>query len=173
MIRYFPALVQKQLDIFLPFDEHEVIISENIFSTQKQKVSFFVQEIMQTANKLNKQNSEDYANAYAAKLFHQYEALTQAVKILKLTNGNNETLLFQSSFQFPKNIHSLAPTRRLNEYRKALRALNEKISWLVEKRYNASETEKVLFERQIKETEYRKMKCLKAIEDLEEQTQFK
>ncbi|SUT86250.1 Primosomal replication protein N'' [Actinobacillus ureae] len=102
MIRNFPILVQKQLDIFLPFYDYEVIISENIFSISKQKVSLFVQEIMQTANELNKQYSEDYANAYAAKLFQQYEALTQAVKILKLTNGNNETLLFQSSFQFPK-----------------------------------------------------------------------
>lgn len=172
MIKNFPTLVQKQLDTFLPFYDYEVIISENIFSISKQKVSFFVQEITQTANELNKQYSEDYANAYAAKLFHQYEALAQAVKTLKLTQSN-DTLLFQSSFQFPKNIHSLAPTRRLNEYRKALRALNEKISWLVEKRYNASEADKVLLERQIQETEYRKMKCLKAIEDLEEQTQFK
>lgn len=172
MMRNFPTLVQKQLDTFLPFYEHEVIISENIFSTPKQKVSFFVQEIIQTANKLNKQSSEDYANAYAAKLFQQYEALNQAIQVIK-SKQRNEASLFQSSFRFPKNIHVLTPIRRLNEYRKALRALNEKISWLVEKSYNASEADKALLERQIQETEYRKMKCLKAIEDLEEQTQFK
>lgn len=172
MIRDFPTLVQKQLEIFLPFYAYEVVISEKIFSVQKQKISYFVQEILQTANELNRQSSEDYVNAYAARLFQQCEALTQAIKPLKLKQSD-EPLLFQSTFRFPKNIHYLAPTRRLNEYRKALRALNEKISWLVEQYYNVSDAEKFLLKKQIEETEYRKMKCLKAIEDLEEQTQFK
>ncbi|WP_150539699.1 primosomal replication protein PriC [Actinobacillus vicugnae] len=170
MMSNFPILVEKQLDMFLPFYEYEVIISEHIFTVQKQKVSFFVQEILHTATILSLQSSEDYANVYATRLFHQIEALKKAIQPLK---QENNALLFQSAFHFPKNIHSLAPTRRLYEYRKALRALNEKISWLVEKGYNAKEAEKTRLERQIQETEFRRMKCLKAIEDLEEQTSFK
>ncbi|VTR41853.1 Primosomal replication protein N'' [Actinobacillus pleuropneumoniae] len=57
----------------------------------------------------------------------------------------------------------------MNEYRKALRALNEKISWLLEKSYTATnDAEKNTWQLQIEETEYRKMKCQKAIEELEE-----
>ncbi|EPY99731.1 primosomal replication protein PriC, partial [Mannheimia haemolytica] len=66
------------------------------------------------------------------------------------------------------------PNKRLQEYRKALRALNEKISWLVEQNLNTqNEATKQTLQNQITETEYRKMKCLKAIEDLEQELLFK
>lgn len=48
------------------------------------------------------------------------------------------------------------------------------MSWLVEKNYNEdSEILRQALQNQIVETEYRKMKCIKAIEDLEQELLFK
>lgn len=166
MFSNFSQLIQQKLEIFSPFTEKEVIVKENIFSKKQQKVSNFMQEITYTARLLAQQTSEDYADFYATKLLQQFDALNQAVLILKKSASPSK--VFVPSFSFPKNIHTLPPARRLNEYRKALRALNEKISWLLEKSYAANENEKIMWQQQVEETEYRKMKCLKAIEDLEE-----
>ena len=167
MFSNFSQLIQQKLEIFSPFTEKEVIVKENIFSKKQQKVSDFLQEITDTARLLSQQTSEDYADFYATKLLQQFDALNQAVLILKKSASSSKEV-FVPSFSFPKNIHTLPPARRLNEYRKALRALNEKISWLLEKSYAANENEKIMWQQQVEETEYRKMKCLKAIEDLEE-----
>ncbi|WGE36646.1 primosomal replication protein [Actinobacillus genomosp. 1] len=166
MFSNFSQLIQQKLEIFSPFTEKEVIVKENIFFKKQQKVSNFMQEITYTARLLAQQTSEDYADFYATKLLQQFDALNQAVLILKKSASPSK--VFVPSFSFPKNIHTLPPARRLNEYRKALRALNEKISWLLEKSYAANENEKIMWQQQVEETEYRKMKCLKAIEDLEE-----
>ena len=75
---------------------------------------------------------------------------------------------FISPYRPPRNVHSLPKEKRLVEYRKALRALNEKICWLTEKQYQAenraNKEEVLLYQQQIQETEFRKIKCLIAIE---------
>ncbi|WGE92000.1 primosomal replication protein PriC [Actinobacillus genomosp. 1] len=167
MFSNFSQLIQQKLEIFSPFTEKEVIVKGNIFSKKQQKVSDFVQEITDTAQLLAQQTNEDYADFYATKLLRQFDSLNQAVLILKKSDSSSKEV-FVPSFSFSKNIHALPSARRLNEYRKALRALNEKISWLLEKSYAANENEKIMWQQQVEETEYRKMKCLKAIEDLEE-----
>lgn len=124
-------------------------------------------KIIHTAQLLSQQTTEDYADFYATKLLRQFDALNHAVFMLEKADLSAREV-FTTSFSFPKNIHALPPARRLNEYRKALRALNEKISWLLEKSYAANENEKIMWQQQVEETEYRKMKCQKAIEELEE-----
>nr|WP_269318008.1 primosomal replication protein PriC [[Haemophilus] ducreyi] len=63
-------------------------------------------------------------------------------------------------------MQALPPVKRLAEYKKALRALNEKISWLIKMSYtNGNEN----IQQQMQETEFRKQKCLKAIDELEEE----
>ena len=171
MYRFYP-LIKQQLERFIHFSEQEVTVSNTFFSQKTQKVAFFVQEIKQTALLLSQQESDEYADIYAERLFRQFESLENATASLReKTSVKKEK--FHSPFRFPPNIHTLSPHKRLIEYRKVLRALNEKISWLVEKNYFASEQEKSSLQEQIAETEYRKQKCLKAIEDLEEKVLFK
>lgn len=172
MYRFYP-LIKQQLERFIPFSEQEVTVSNKFFSQKTQKVAFFVQEIEQTALLLSQQESDEYAYVYAERLFSQFESLENAMTSLKREKTSVKKEKFHSPFRFPRNIHTLSPHRRLIEYRKVLRALNEKISWLVEKNYFASEQEKSSLQAQIAETEYRKQKCLKAIEDLEEKVLFK
>lgn len=168
MHKNFLHLVHQQLAKFRPFHNENIQITGSLFLEEKQAVIFFVKEIEQTALALSQQHDEDYANVYAKKLFQQFEALNKAISSLN-TASPKKTLPFHSHYRFPKNVHSLPPARRLTEYRKALRALNEKISWLIEQQYNANFSEKAPLANQIAETEYRKMNCLKAIEELEEQ----
>ncbi|WGE34600.1 primosomal replication protein [Actinobacillus genomosp. 1] len=164
----FPQVIQQKLTVFSPFLEQEVIVKGNLFSQNQKKVSDFIQEIIHTAQLLSQQTTEDYADFYATKLLRQFDALNHAVFMLEKADLSAREV-FTTSFSFPKNIHALPPARRLNEYRKALRALNEKISWLLEKSYTATnDAEKNTWQLQIEETEYRKMKCQKAIEELEE-----
>lgn len=167
----FITQIQQNLVQFLPFAENQITFYSLYFSQQTGKVASFLAEIENTVEILLSQNDASYVEYYSDKLIKQFDALNRAIEHLQ---KEKKTPQFHSSFQFSANIHHLPPERRLREYRKALRALNEKISWLVEKHYcENDELAKIELQNQIQETEYRKMRCLKAIEDLEQELQFK
>ncbi|ANF61350.1 primosomal replication protein N [[Haemophilus] ducreyi] len=161
----FVSQIQQELAIFLPYQEQLVTINSALFAKKTQKVTDFMQEIEATALLLHQQQTEEYLDVYSRKLFQQFEALYKVMIKLKV-NNQTENMVFCSSFRFEKNIHALPPVKRLTEYKKALRALNEKISWLIKMSYtNGNEN----IQQQIQETEFRKQKCLKAIDELEEE----
>ncbi|MDD0822867.1 primosomal replication protein [Mannheimia sp. AT1] len=168
----FISQIKQNLAKLQPFSTQVVTIDNPYFSHKSGLVRFFIAEIEQTLNALVHQEEVLYTEFYAEKLVKQFDALNKAVE--KQQKNTKKTVQFHSSFQFPANIHRLSPAKRLEEYRKALRALNEKISWLIEQLYNAEqEGLKQVLQNSITETEYRKTKCLKAIENLEQQLQFK
>lgn len=161
----FTQAIQQKIDEFLPYSDQYITLSGESFSQTSGFVCDFLAEIHETATILSHQTRADYSEFYAERLVRQFDLLQQAVK----KNEKNTKVLpqFKSTYRFPKNLHHLPAEKRLPEYRKALRALNEKLAWLSEQVYSAEETQKALFVTQIEETEYRKLKCLQAIEMLE------
>lgn len=160
--------LNRYLDEFLPHSSAKITVKTHYFRKTDQTVADFVQEIRETA-KLLENAAPNYAEIYAKKLLDQFNALQNAVaQILK------EKPVFKASVQLSPKIHRLPPAKRLVEYRKALRALNEKISWLTEQQLQTQLTaEKLNLENQLAETAYRKQKCLAAIEALEEELKFR
>ncbi|MDH2925507.1 restart primosome assembly protein PriC [Nicoletella semolina] len=161
----FLQQIEQQLATLLNKKNEVIALQSPYFKQRSATVEQFVAEIRQTAKKLSTQQHTEYAQIYATKLLCQFSTLQNALSHLaveaKLPNS------FRTSFSFSKNIHTLPPAKRLWEYRKALRALNEKLSWLVEQHYRATEpVQKARYLQEITETEYRKQKCLVAIEEL-------
>lgn len=167
----FIAQVQQNLMAFSAFLDKKIVLNSPYFSQNSGLVSHFVAEIEQTVDALIAQNDDLYLEYYCDKLIKQFDSLNKAIENIPKAKKNVQ---FHSSFQFSANVHRLSPTERLQEYRKALRALNEKISWLMEQNYNEENAAlQRALQDQITETEYRKMKCQKAIEDLEQELQFR
>lgn len=159
------------LSSFTPHMDRQAVIFGEFFTQKEGKVAEFVAEIRATALQLNQQEDAEHTEVLADKLLKQFDALQKAINRLP---KKQEKAVFHSAYRFPRNVHSMPPEKRLNEYRKALRALNDKVSWLLEQQYKTdNEAEKITYQQQIQETEYRKMKCLAAIEELEEVTAFK
>ena len=99
-------------------------------------------------------------------MLEQVDALQKAVKSIQ---KKSKLAAFSSNYRFPRNVHALPVEKRLIEYRKALRILNDKIIWLLDKQYHApNDAERTHYQQQIQETEFRRKKCLTAIEILEE-----
>lgn len=169
---FFITQIKHNLAKLAPYSEQKITINSSYFSTRMGSVRYFISEIEKTVKNLIQQEDVLYLEFYAEKLIKQFEALNKAIE--KSQQKTKKTIQFQSSFQFSPNIHRYSPNKRLQEYRKALRALNEKISWLLEQHYKEErEQRRQELQNQITETEYRKKKCLKAIEDLEQELQFK
>lgn len=164
MITFNDALQQK-LATFLPYATQTISLSSPVFQLANATVHDFLNEIQETATQLNAQKESEYSEYYAQKLVRQFDALQQAVE--KAQKNANTLPQFKSAYRFPKNLHHLPAEKRLPEYRKALRALNEKLAWLSEQIYVVDDEQKPLLVAQIQETEYRKLKCLQAIELLE------
>lgn len=162
----FLEKIEQLLADFTPFSTEQAVVFGNYFAKNEEKVSYFIDEIRKTAAQLSQQSEIEHAEIYAKRLLDQVDALQKAVKSIK---PKSQYERFNSSYHFPKNVHTLPPEKRLSEYRKALRALNDKISWLFDKQYNAKdEKEQHFYQQQIQETEFRKLRCLKAIEELAE-----
>lgn len=171
-MKNFSQHIERLLKKFEPFLTRQAVVSGEYFTKDKALVSQFVEEIKQSVQLLQQQDSPEYAEVYAEKLLRQFDALNKAVALLSKEKQRESA--FRSAYHFPKNVHALSPEKRLIEYRKALRALNDKISWLVEKQLSASHHDEYQqLKYQIDETEYRKMRCLAAIEELEELTSYK
>ncbi|MDG6882701.1 Primosomal replication protein N'' [Phocoenobacter uteri] len=167
----FDSSIHQKLAIFSPYLTQEITIYADCFSQHTQTVQAFVNEIEQTATILTKINQDDVVEFYADKLILQFRTLQKSVEFLKNKPKYTENArpVFQSSYRFPKNIHTLRPAKRLEEYRKALRLLNDKISWIIEQRYKSQTNEdKTYWQIQLQETEYRKQRCVDAIEKTEE-----
>ncbi|QIW16051.1 hypothetical protein A4G20_06755 [Pasteurellaceae bacterium RH1A] len=165
----FNQSLSQQLAFFRPYEQETVTTAPQAFNQTRAKVADFIREIQVTAALLSQAEQAELAEFYADKLLRQFKALQQAVeKHQKFANQLKATRpSFQSNFRFPRNIHNLPNDKKLAEYKKALRALNEKISWIMEQNYQASEPDKAFWQEQLQETEYRKFKCLAAIEALE------
>ncbi|OOH86323.1 hypothetical protein BMT54_11065 [Pasteurellaceae bacterium 15-036681] len=162
----FTSEIFHKLEQFTPYCQQEVQIDSAYFSTKKGYVAQFVTEIKQTITLLTQQTESYYSEFYAHRLVNQFNDLQQAVN--KQQNFAKQKAIFKSPYKFARNIHHLPKEKRLVEYKKVLRALNEKISWLVEQHYRCEdERKKHAYLGQIQETEYRRDKCLKAIEELE------
>ncbi|OOR99352.1 primosomal replication protein N [Haemophilus paracuniculus] len=163
----FLQQIEQQLAQFSPFLTQQAVVFGKIFSQEENKVSFFVEEIRQTAQQLRQQQNVDYAQFYADRLLKQFDALKKAIS--RLEKKHTERPNFHSSYRFPRNVHSLPKEKRLVEYRKALRALNEKLGWLSEAIYGEQQEEqRALLQAQLAETEFRKQRCLVAIDELED-----
>lgn len=166
---HFIEQIDQLLQPFLPYAEQQIRVRRLCFSRPEQTVGQFVNEIRQTLQQLNQAQNPHYAEIYAQKLLEQFDALHIQLPKLKQPKPT-----FNSSYHFSGNIHRLPPAKRLVEYRQALRLLNEKISWLLEQQYQTQfDSENTDFSQLIAETEYRKQKCLNAIEELEESLKFK
>lgn len=161
---------EQSIHPFIPFENEQAVISGHFFTKSEASVAFFIGEIRQTAQQLQQQTEVAYAEIYAKKLLDQIDALQKAIQKIRKTKKVER---FISPYRPPRNVHSLPKEKRLVEYRKALRALNEKICWLTEKQYQAknraNKEEVLLYQQQIQETEFRKIKCLIAIEQLAEE----
>ncbi len=170
----FDSSISQKLAIFSPYLDREVTIYSKDFSLQTQTVQAFIDETMHTAKVLSEVKQDDaIAQFYSEKLISQFRHLQQVIEYLKKqpkTSIQQNSKNFQTSHRFPKNIHTLRPTKRLEEYKKALRLLNDKISWIIDKIYESqTEENKIYWEIKLQETEYRKQKCLMAIEKTEEE----
>lgn len=157
-------LFKEKLQLFQPFLTREISLYSPFFKLSQASVADYVQEIEQTIIHLSQQTRIEYLEYYAQRLISQVNSLKNAVD--KLPNQTAQVQPFRSSYRFPKHIHRLPKEKRLKEYRKALRALNEKLQWLSEQSYLSPE-KRNFYVGKIQETEYRKMKCLKAIDELE------
>lgn len=164
MQNFIQALEQK-IHSFAQYHHLEIQINSSLFNLKKGTVLQFIQEIYQTGNLLNSQTNADYADFYAQKLVRQFDLLNKTIQQQK--SPQNKVLSFRSNYRFPKNIHNLSLEKRLQEYQKALRLLNEKLTWLTTQAQLCNEEQRVIYIAQIHETEYRKMKCLKAIDELD------
>ncbi|MCK3656799.1 hypothetical protein A4G19_14050 [Pasteurellaceae bacterium Macca] len=82
-------------------------------------------------NKQKEIIKSDYLEIHTQKLITQFDALQHAVA--KMSTAPKAQ--YQSSYRFPRHVHQLPVRKRLQEYHKALRALNEKILWLSEQSY--------------------------------------
>lgn len=163
----FLQQIEQQLAQFSPFLTQQAVVFGKFFSQEENKVSFFVEEIRQTAQQLRQQQNVDYANFYADRLLKQFDALKKA--IIHLQQSQTKRTNFHSSYRFPRNVHSLPKERRLVEYQKALRALNEKLGWLSEAIYaEQREEQRAILQAQLAETEFRKLRCLAAIDELDD-----
>lgn len=164
----FTRAIQQQCGIFTPFLAREIEISSDLFVLNKGKVSDFLAELEQTSQLVSQQSQADYAEFYAQRLVQQFDLLKKAVEKLRQQPKSNLPT-FKSNYRFAKNVKNLPACKRREEYQKALRALNEKISWLIEQSYQCETAQqKAVIQAQIQETEYRKQKCLAAIEEIGE-----
>lgn len=159
-------------DFFTPYLTQNLTLYSPFFSQSKASVGQFVAEMHKTCQMLVLQQHRDSAEVYADRLFKQFEALKKAVE-QQQTKQQNAT--FTLNHRFPKNIHSLPLGRRLKEYRIALRALDEKISWLENQLLEASGEQKASLLANLQTTQFRREKCRLAIDELEyeESQQFK
>ncbi|MDH2998489.1 hypothetical protein A1D22_10800 [Pasteurellaceae bacterium LFhippo2] len=162
----FSQQIFQQLEQFSPYMNLIIEIDTPSFKLQKGNVAAFVAEIHQTIEILGNLQQPELTAHFAHQLVNQFNSLQQAVE--KQKKIANQTPVFKSSYRFPKNIHNLPKEKRLVEYKKVLRALNEKISWLMEQSYRCeNEADKQAYLGLIEETEFRKKKCLSEIEKLE------
>lgn len=161
----FSQAIKIQCELFTPFLEHHIEISSDIFILSKGRIADFVAEIEKNCEQLSKQSQPIYAEFYSQRLIRQFDLLRKQVAKLRQKTSHQRPV-FKSNQSFAKNIANLPAYKRREEYQKALRALNDKISWLIEQSYNSTNIEqKHFFEGKIQETEYRKMKCIQAIEE--------
>ncbi len=160
----FTEQIQQKLAPFLAFSEQNITISHSYFSFNQGSVAQFIQEILATSQQIEMQRDSHLLAFQTQRLVEQFDCLQKAINT-QITHKQRINT-FRSNYRFPKNIHRLPYEKRLEEYQKALRALNEKISWLIEQSQQANESDRPYYMSQIEETEYRKKKCLDAIEDL-------
>ncbi len=160
----FTEQIQQKLAPFLAFSEQNINISHPCFSFNQGRVVQFIQEILATSQQIETQRDSHLLVFQTQRLVEQFDSLQKAIETQITHKQNIKT--FRSSYRFPKNIHRLPYEKRLEEYQKALRALNDKISWLIEQSQQASDVDRPYYLSQIEETEYRKKKCIDAIEDL-------
>lgn len=166
MLNFQDAIAEK-LAFFSPYLNEEITISSDYFFISKGCVADFVREIEHNAQQAMQQDQVLYTQFYTQRLITQFECLKQAVDKIVLKKANHLPK-FHSPYRFAKNVKNLPRCQQLDEYRKALRALSEKISWLIEQQYATQNLEqRMLFQQYIQETEYRKQKCLAAIAELE------
>ena len=159
----FTQEVEKKCQVFLPFMNIQLEINSDLFILNKGKVADFVNEIKKTSDLIGKNQNTDslFIGFYTQRLIQQFDLLK---KMVDRQTKNKQTTHFASGYKFAKNLEKLPACERLIEYQKILRALNEKISWLTEQYYSSQdEIQKQQLRQAIQETEYRKQKCLIAI----------
>ncbi|QGM80747.1 primosomal replication protein PriC [Otariodibacter oris] len=162
----FVKSIEDKCSIFEAFHSYEIVISSMYFSKSKGNVISFVNEIKLTAKLATQQNSLEYAEYYAQKLISQFVELKTATDKL-LPQQNISYPKFISHYRVNKKLTNLSSDEKLQEYQKALRALNEKLSWLIEQNYLCTDNkQRQIYQEKIYETEYRKQKCMDAINTL-------
>ena len=164
---HFNQTIQRQCQIFTPFLDKKIEISSDVFIISKGKISDFVQEIKQTGELAIQQDNPFYVEYYTQRLIQQFDTLKNSIE--KYQKREKEIFSrFKTRYQFAKNINKLPASKQPEEYRKILRALNEKLSWLIELSHQITdEQQKQSVQEQIKETEYRLRKCSEKISELE------
>lgn len=163
----FLTTLQHQLAQFSPYLTQEITLYSPFFQRSRGSVQQFIDEILLTAHHLTTQSQQDYSDYYADHLIKQFSTLKRHLD--RLVQQRNSTSAPYFTHTFPQNVHYLPPKKRLVEYQKALRALNEKLVWLTQQCYQAEKEKKIYFQRMIEETEQRKQKCLWAIQKTEEE----
>lgn len=161
-MKLFTHRIIQQCEIFRPFFEQQITISSEVFHRSTGTVAEFVAEMQHTAQLAAEQNEAERTQFFTQRLVRQFEALKKATD--RLRYRPKATPKFHSGYRFAKNIEQLPAYKQRAEYQKILRALNEKISWLMAQAQQAkSEAEQQEIYQQIQETEYRRQKCSEKI----------
>lgn len=166
-MQHFQQRIAQKCEIFRPLFHCAIHIQSPLFSIKQGKVQDFVEEIKQTSRLIeqNQTSSETYLNFYTQRLIQQFDLLKKTTDKLQLAQQMPSN--FKSGYKFAKNLNKLNAEQRLEEYQKILRALNEKLSWLVEQCYACQDgLKKQQLQLAIQETEYRKQKCVVEIQKL-------
>lgn len=162
----FTQAIKEKCKRFSPYLAQHIELSSSVFTISKGRVADFLSEIEKTGELASSQSQTAYVQFYTERLIRQFDLLQQAVGKLQKKTAQKQPV-FKSNYKFAKNLANLPIHRRREEYQKALRALNEKMSWLIEQSQNTQDSAKQMaLQIQIQETEYRKMKCIQAIEAL-------
>ncbi|MDO4698377.1 MAG: primosomal replication protein PriC [Pasteurellaceae bacterium] len=165
----FTQALNAKLAIFSPYLNHSITVSSTLFCLSQGKVADFVAEIERTGELAAQQQDSLHVEFYSQRVVQQFDYLKKAIDKLEQTQKQTTPVVYRTSYRFAKSPHNLPPCKRLKEYQKALRALNDKLSWLIEQNYATQDpNHQRHFQLQIQETEYRKQKCLAAIHTLED-----
>lgn len=150
-----------------------------LFSENEQPLRFYFAEMQQNLKQLAKLKEQELIQIefLTNKILNQATVLQDAVfqlQKIKQKSAVNLVGILNKREQRRQQIERLPPRERLTEYYTALQALNDKLTHLKDQLKQSRESalqEKL--QQQIDITKQRRMKCLNAIEILEDYLRFK
>lgn len=173
----FQRLTQRVHQLYTQYAEQpekkiHATFDSRLFSENNQSFDFYLAQIEQTLAQISHLQAENTDNLdfLSQKLLAQCTALSDALSDPKSSKSavNFKPVLSEREKRL-QALQRLPPRERLSKYYEALQALNEKISMQEDLLQNSRfPQEKADYANQIKTTQQRRIRCLEAIEMLEE-----